>query len=224
MLFRSGRLALPLCSEVLANRMLRVKLRHPCGTPHFTFYTLHFTFFWPGGGYFVPPFAAPLRHERPYPPMSKIIVPPIQVKRRVLSHIPPPNASGKFTFLAIRPTLLDASPGTLGCNPRHSRAQPPTLLGATPDTFAQKCILSPCKSVYTSHQKEYTLHTRKSIHFGLWRVYSPGNEVYTLSYPESILSGPQSVGGGGQEGGARRQRGAGMAFPEGALHPVCTFW
>ena len=28
-------------SEVLAFRMLCVKLWHPCGTPHFTFYTLH---------------------------------------------------------------------------------------------------------------------------------------------------------------------------------------
>ena len=52
--------------------MQSAKFRHPCGTPHFTFYTLHFTLFRPGGGYSVPPFAAPLRHERPYPPMSKI--------------------------------------------------------------------------------------------------------------------------------------------------------
>ena len=42
-------------SEILAFRMLRVKFRHPCGTPHFTFYTLHFTFFRPGGGRKMPP-------------------------------------------------------------------------------------------------------------------------------------------------------------------------
>ena len=53
---RSRRSAtLPLCSEVLAFRMLRVKFRHPCGTPHFTFYTLHFTLFRPGGGRKVTP-------------------------------------------------------------------------------------------------------------------------------------------------------------------------
>ena len=35
--------------------MLRVKFRPPCGTPHFTLYTLHFTFFRPGGGRILPP-------------------------------------------------------------------------------------------------------------------------------------------------------------------------
>ena len=36
------------------------------------FYTLHFTLFRPGGGYSVPLFAAQSRHEKPYPPISKI--------------------------------------------------------------------------------------------------------------------------------------------------------
>ena len=51
----------------------------------------------PGGGYLVPPFAAPLRHERPYPPKSRInLSHPFQVKRNILSHIPPLNASDFF--------------------------------------------------------------------------------------------------------------------------------
>ena len=96
--------------------------------------------------------------------------------------------------------------------------QPPTLSGTTPDTFAQKCILSPCESVYSQHAKEYTLRTRKSIHFHLLRVYTSAYEVYTLPDPESILSAPQSVGGLGQEGGAGRQGGAGIAFQGGVWH------
>ena len=52
----------------------------------------------PGGGYSVPPFAAPLRHERPYPPMSKIRSShPVQVKRRELYEITPPDASSVTT-------------------------------------------------------------------------------------------------------------------------------
>ena len=116
----------------------------------------------------------------------------------------------------MKPTMLHASPDTLGCNPRHFRMQPPTLSDTTPDTFAKKCILSPCESVYSQHAKEYTLRTRKSIHFPGGEYTLPIRRVYSPS-AKSILFAPQSVGGLGQEGGAGRQGGADIAFPGGGV-------
>ena len=64
----------------------------------------------PGGGYSVPPFAALLRHEKPYPPKSKINPPhPLQVKRRVLSHIAVINASRKFLSFGQRKCVPNPS-------------------------------------------------------------------------------------------------------------------
>ena len=108
-------------------------------------------------------------------------------------------------------------PRPFGAYPRHSRTQPPTLSGATPDTFAQKCILSPCKSVYTSHQKEYTLHTRKSIHFGLWRVYS-SNQESILSRRKEYTLRTAKCRGFGPRGWGRAPRGADIACPGGVWH------
>ena len=95
--------------------------------------------------------------------------------------------------------------------------QPPTLSDTTPDTFAQKCILSPCESVYSQHAKEYTLRTRKSIHFHLLRVYSSNQESilsrrkeYTLRTAKCRGFGPRGWGWAPRGGGHCVSGGAGV--------------
>ncbi len=67
----AGRVTLPLFRGSGRSSVI-CKVQAPSRDAHFALYILHFTLSRPGGGYSVPLLAALPRHEKPYPPMSKI--------------------------------------------------------------------------------------------------------------------------------------------------------